>query len=35
MKAKAVSDVNWKNVEEVVIPPKKRQEISHELRQVL
>ena len=27
MKTKAVSDVNWRNVEEVVIPPIKRQEI--------
>ena len=35
VKTKAVSDVNWRNVEEVVIPPEERQEVLHELRQVL
>ena len=35
LKTKAVPDVNWRNVEEVVIPPEERQEVVHELRQVL
>ena len=27
VKTKAVSDVNWRNVEEIVIPPEERQEV--------
>ena len=35
MKPKSVSDANLRNVEEIVIPPEKRQEILNKLRQVL
>ena len=35
VKPKPVPDVNSKNVEEIVIPPEKRQEIFNELREVL
>ena len=30
-----MSDENSRNVEEIVIPPEKRDEISNELRQIL
>ena len=35
MKPKPVPDENSRNVEEKVIPPKKREEILNELRQFL
>lgn len=35
MKPKLVSDENSRNVKETVIPPEKRQNILHELGQVL
>ena len=35
MKPKPVSDANLGSVEEIIIPPDKRQEILEELRQVL
>ena len=35
MKQKPVIDENSKNLEEIVIPPEKREEILNELRQVL
>lgn len=31
----AAIDENWRNVEETVVPPEKRQEILDKLRQVL
>ena len=35
VKRKPVSDENLRDVEEVIIPPEKREERSNELRQVL
>ena len=34
VKPKPVPEVNWANVEEIVIPPEKREQILNELRQV-
>ena len=35
VKPKRVSDVNLRNVEEILIPPEKREEIIKKLRQIL
>ena len=35
MKTKPVIDENSRNVEEIIIPPEKREEVLNELRQLL
>ena len=35
MKPKPMSDIIFKNIEKIVIPPEKREEIVNELKQVL
>ena len=35
LKSKLIYDMNSKNVDKIVIPPKEREEILSELRQVL